>query len=432
MHIIMLSGGSGKRLWPLSNEIRSKQFLRVLDNGHGGYESMVQRVYRQIKLEFIDARVVIATSGVQQEQILAELDDTVDIVLEPERRDTFPAIALSCAFLSLERHLPDNEPIVVLPVDVCADQTYFTAVGRIRDAVVSDAADLVLMGIEPSGPSEKFGYILPSVSHEGYAEVAGFEEKPRMERACELIARGAMWNGGVFGFKLGYLMGIARSHVEFSTFGDLRASYGSLRKISFDYEVAEQAASVAVVPYRGSWSDLGTWDALAEEIGQAGLGNSLIAGGDGETVVVNELDVPVVALGTHGLVVAASADGILVSDRRASAGLKTHVDRLAAAKPRFERMRWGTVRVVDRLEGDDADDAETRIITIDAKSSTLPTVHSQHTAVWVVLHGEGAAVVDAKEKPVRPGSVVVIPAGSVHSIRTETGLRLVETIIGEG
>ena len=125
MRIVLLSGGSGKRLWPLSNDIRSKQFLKVVKNEDGEAESMLQRVYRQMQAAGLGAEVTIATSAAQVESIRGQLGDKVSVVVEPERRNTFPAIALSAAYLFFEKNCPPGETVVVLPVDPFVGGEYF-------------------------------------------------------------------------------------------------------------------------------------------------------------------------------------------------------------------------------------------------------------------------------------------------------------------
>lgn len=127
MHIILLSGGSGKRLWPLSNDVRSKQFIKLFKNGRE-YESMVQRVYRQITTVDPDARITIAASRSQASVIKNQLDETVSICVEPCRRDTFPAIALAAAYLHDEQNVATDEAVVVCPVDPYVDNTYYEGV----------------------------------------------------------------------------------------------------------------------------------------------------------------------------------------------------------------------------------------------------------------------------------------------------------------
>ena len=157
MQLILLSGGSGKRLWPLSNDARSKQFLHLLKGPDGRLESMIQRVGRQIRESGLDAELTFATNAVQRDSIINQLGEGLGIVTEPERRDTFPAIALACGYLAKEKKCPDSETVVVMPCDVYTESGYFRTIASMASAVEQDAADIVLMGIEPDCPSEKFG-----------------------------------------------------------------------------------------------------------------------------------------------------------------------------------------------------------------------------------------------------------------------------------
>ncbi len=161
MKIILLSGGSGKRLWPLSNDVRSKQFLKVVRGGDGKTESMLQRVYRQIKEAGHNGEITVATAVTQVESIKGQLGEAVSIVVEPERRNTFPAIALSAAYLYFEKNCPMEETVVVLPVDPYVGEEYFRMLHKLDAAVQAGAADIVLMGVAPTYPSEKYGYIIP-------------------------------------------------------------------------------------------------------------------------------------------------------------------------------------------------------------------------------------------------------------------------------
>lgn len=161
IHLVLLSGGSGTRLWPLSNSSRSKQFLKVLRDDEGNHVSMVQRVFNQIRAIDADVDVTIATCASQEESIRRQVEGSYALVLEPERRDTAPAIMLACAHLALEQGAGEDDTVIVMPIDSYADQAYYDSVVRLDEAVQSDFAELVLMGVEPTYPSEKYGYIVP-------------------------------------------------------------------------------------------------------------------------------------------------------------------------------------------------------------------------------------------------------------------------------
>ena len=275
MNIILLSGGSGKRLWPLSNDVRSKQFVKLFKDENGEYESMVQRVYRQITAVDQDATVTIATSKSQASAIKNQLGDKASICVEPCRRDTFPAIALAAAYLYDEMHVSREESVAVCPVDPYVENSYYEAVQKMGELVETGAANLTLMGIEPTYPSEKYGYIIPESGDEVSA-VKEFKEKPDTETAKKYLAQHALWNGGVFAFRLGYLLDKAHSMIDFTDYRDLYAKYDTLTKISFDYAVVEKEESIQVLRYDGDWKDVGTWNMMAEVMADPTKGNVIL------------------------------------------------------------------------------------------------------------------------------------------------------------
>ena len=224
MNIILLSGGSGKRLWPLSNETMSKQFLRLLRNDKGEKESMVQRVFRQIKEARIDANIVIATGKSQVESIRSQLGQ-VDVVVEPERRNTFPAILLASAYLKYEKNIDPEDSVIVLPVDPYAENTYFETLLKMDEVIKLNSADMTLMGIVPTYPSEKYGYIITEKTDNEVKKVLKFQEKPSLEKAQELLAQGAYWNAGVFGFKLRYIINILDRNISVSSYDELHKRF---------------------------------------------------------------------------------------------------------------------------------------------------------------------------------------------------------------
>lgn len=431
MNIVLLSGGSGKRLWPLSNETRSKQFLKLLKNENGQYESMVQRVFRQIKIVNSSCNIVVATGAGQVDSIRSQLGYEVDIVVEPERRDTFPAIALSSAYLALEKHINPEEVVLVLPVDPYADLNYFEVLIEMEKAVKDGLADIVLMGIKPTYPSAKYGYINPGRESETCSvyPVQKFIEKPSEEKAKELIEAGAVWNGGVFAFKLGYIMDKVKSYTEFSDYKELLKNYHRFRKISFDYEIVEKAASVAMVPYNGQWKDLGTWNTLTEEMDYACMGMATIGEGTTGTNVINELSIPIVVLGAKDMIVAASPDGILISDKHKSSYLKPYVDNLDN-RPMFEERIWGHTKVLDIKHFQDGKKSLTRHITMKAGFSLEYQSHNSRDEIWTFASGTGDLLIDGHIRNVRCGDVAYIHKGQKHSICAVTELDFIEVQIG--
>lgn len=433
MNIILLSGGSGKRLWPLSNDIRSKQFLKLIKNEQGDLESMVQRVYRQIREAGIDAHIVVATGKSQVDMIKSHLGDSVDIVMEPERRDTFPAIALSSMYLSLEKGMDPDEVVVVLPVDPYADMSYFSTLIRMEKAVKDGVAQIVLMGIKPTYPSAKYGYIMPAALGLGdmdTVQVSHFREKPTEEVAEVLIGQGGVWNGGVFAFRLGYIKELIDKYVKYSSFNDIYDQYTAFPKISFDYEVVEKETSIAMVSYSGLWKDLGTWNTLTEVMSEKASGNVILTDDCSNTHVINELDIPILVLGMKDSIVAASPDGILVSGKMESAHIKPYVDSIEQ-RPMFEERRWGDYRVLGYFKHQDGAHSLTKYLRIGAGNHISYQEHSMRAEVWTIVEGEGILIIEGEERKVACGDVIHIPRGVKHAIRAIQNLHFIEVQLGE-
>lgn len=424
MNIVLLSGGSGKRLWPLSNDIRSKQFIKIFPADSGEYESMVQRVYNQIKEVDSDAVVTIATSKTQVSAIHNQLGDDVGVSVEPCRRDTFPAIALAAAYLHDVQHVGDDESVVVCPVDPYVEKDYFEAIKKLGELAESSDSNLVLMGIEPTYPSEKYGYIIPT-SKDEVSSVSMFKEKPTEEVAKEYIAQGALWNGGVFAFRLGHVLERAHELINFTDYDDLFSKYDTLEKISFDYAVVEHEDNIAVMRFRGQWKDLGTWNTLTEAMGSTAVGKAIFNDSCENTHVVNELDVPVLCMGLKDIVVSASPEGILVSDKEQSSYIKPFVDGIEQ-QIMFAEKSWGEFKVID-VE----DNSLTIKVTLTPGHAMNYHSHEHRDEVWTVVSGEGRTIIDGFERKVKAGDVIKMTAGSKHMISADTELTLIEVQIGE-
>lgn len=424
MNIILLSGGSGRRLWPLSNDVRSKQFIQIFKKEDGGLESMVQRVYRQIRRADREANVIIATSKSQVSSIHSQLGDNVGISVEPCRRDTFPAIALATAYLHDIRGISEEEAVVVCPVDPYVEDSYFEMLKSLGAQASKGEANLVLMGIAPSYPSEKYGYIIPEDRAE-LSAVRSFKEKPDVETAKAYIARGALWNGGVFAYKMKYVLDKARELTGFGSYDDLFAGYEALEKISFDYAVAEKEPKIQVMRYAGEWKDLGTWNTLTEAMTEAVVGNAILNESCDNVHVINELDVPILCMGMKDAVISASPEGILVSDKGQSSYIKPFVDKMEQ-QVMFAEKSWGSFRVIDV-----GDDSMTLKVILKPGHKMNYHSHRYRDEIWNVLAGTGKVIIDGMAQSVGAGDVVTMQAGCRHTIIAETELQVIEVQLGK-
>ena len=424
MNIILLSGGSGKRLWPLSNDIRSKQFIKLFKTEAGDDESMVQRVYRQIKKADANATVTIATSKTQVSAIHNQLGNSVGISVEPCRRDTFPAIALATAYLADVQGVDPEESVVVCPVDPYVNDDYFEALKGLSQQADTGEANLVLMGIEPTYPSEKYGYIIPE-SADQTASVRTFKEKPTADVAARYIAQGALWNGGVFAYKLKYVLNKAHELIDFTDYQDLFDKYDTLQKISFDYAVVEKEDKIQVQRFAGQWMDLGTWNTLTEAMEENVIGKGVLNDVCENVHIVNEMDVPILAMGLHDVVISASPEGILVSDKEQSSYIKPFVDKFVQ-QTMFAEKSWGSFRVLDVEDG-----SMTIKVTLNPGHSMNYHSHQYRDEVWVVISGQGRTIVDGMEQKVAPGDVITMQAGCRHTVLADTTLKLIEVQLGD-
>lgn len=439
MHLILLSGGSGKRLWPLSNDSRSKQFLRLFSHSGAAtpsassvpapaaHESMVQRMFRQIKSVSPTATITIATGQNQRSAIRNQLGDQVNLCLEPARRDTFPAIALAAAHIHSVQGLPEDTVVVVCPIDPYVDESYFQRLLDLERAAMTNGAALTLMGVTPTYPSEKYGYIVPETaeanadaSAQAIYKVKRFQEKPDRQTAEGLIAEGALWNCGVFAFRLGYVLDISRRYLPYTTYDELAAHFEAFPKISFDYAVVEKEPNIACIRYSGAWKDVGTWNTLTEEMAEHAVGKVVLQPDCVNTHAINELDIPMVVMGAQNMVVVAGPDGILVSDKDQSSQLKPIVDQLDQ-RVMYEVKSWGQLKVLHEQPH-----SLTLLLHLKPGGAFAVHAHNDHQESWMVLSGRGTAVVDGVKQPVAAGDVVVLPNGKPHQLCADTDMEVLE------
>ncbi len=431
MNLILLSGGSGKRLWPLSNDSRSKQFLRVLEDKDQHLQSMVQRVWTQISNVGLADSTVIATGKSQEDMIKSQLDNQAGLIIEPCRRDTFPAIALAASYVYSVQKADLNEVVAILPVDPYVDDQFFTRVQDLEEVVKNSNAQLALIGVTPTYPSSKYGYIVPT-SEKGsseYRRVSRFTEKPSEEQASALIEDGALWNCGVFAFKLGYVISILEEKGLPTQYEELLKQYATLPKISFDYEVVEKTKDIVVLPYDGYWKDLGTWNTLTEEMATSQIGKGVISSDSENVHLINELDIPVTILGASNLIVAASPDGILVSDKEASPRIKELVGEFDN-RPMYEERRWGWYRVLDYTKLEEGKEVLTKRIGIAKGKNLSYQLHDYRDEVWTIIKGEGEFVLNDELRTIKPGDVIQIQAGDKHAVKALTDLEIIEVQTG--
>lgn len=431
MYYVLLSGGSGKRLWPLSNEARPKQYMKVVNKENNSMEhcSMIQRVWEQLTDAGM-AEHTIVTAGAEQTELIKSQIRNARIATEPGRRDTFAAVLLSCAYLHSCAGASREDYAAIMPVDPYTEGSYFETVKKLEEVMKKSSAEVGLMGVVPSFPATKYGYILPGERKEGYRLVEGFAEKPDEERAQELMAQGALWNCGVFCVKIGSILDRAAAYGVSDEYEKLYKQYGMLPKISFDYEVLEKAKELAVVEFQGFWKDLGTWDAMADQMSSDTIGNVLLDESCENTQVINELAAPIAVIGTRDIVVAASHDGILVTDKSKADKVKGLLDSsVSHARPMFEERRWGTLETLDDTETEGISTLTRKIKFYDGMTSSYH-FHKDRDEIWTVLKGTGELIVEGNKILLTQGKAVCIRKGQRHAVKALKDFEYIEIHVG--
>lgn len=432
MRIVLLSGGSGKRLWPLSNEIRSKVFLRLLRSDEGGKESMIERICRQLDSVGLLQSTSIVTHQSQVEITQNYVGDVVPILGEPYKKGTFTAISLATSYFHSKMQIDPDETICVLPVDSFADTAFFQLLHTFPDVLTKSDADLALLGTVPKYPSNQFGYIVPNISRQDstYLSVTHFVEKPEEQHAVHLINSGALWNCGVFAFSLKFMLTFMRDKSLPTNYDEYLLQYEQFPELSFDQEVVEKTNHSVVIPYDGTWKDLGSWDSLTSHCESSVIGAGQISSDSINTHLVNELTYPIQVIDVSNIIVAASPDGILVSSKRNANLIKNQLHDVKQ-KPKYEEKRWGTYLVLDHTKlVDEGMEAVTIKVNLLPGKNISYHMHQKRIEIWTIISGSGEYILDGKLYPIVAGDVLQIPCGMKHAIRGITPLEFIEIQIG--
>jgi len=434
MFYVLLSGGSGVRLWPLSNATRSKQYLKILKDNSGNDISIAQRVSSQLECAGINKDNLMIVANKAQTGILRnQLGNEISLIEEPSRRDTFSAVLLACAYTLSEKDAKDDDFIVFMPVDPYVDNGYFECMLSLGEVLNSTKADLVLMAVTPTEPNENFGYIIPEKQTEkefsNVLRVKEFKEKPDVETAKKIINEGALWNCGVFCFKISFYKQIIK---EYSILPDYVSVYKNLSKfpaISFDYAVVEKCKNIYMVKYDGMWKDLGSWNSITGEMSINSVGNNVIDEKCENIHVINELNIPTVVMGVSDSIIVVASDGVLVSSKTRSHLLKNYIQDVNI-RPMYEERRWGNIRIIDCLEAD-GKIYLTAKIKLNAGMDFSYHRHNKHDETYVIFEGEGKLIVDGMVSTISPGESFIIKKGQKHSLHAIKDILLIEIQSGE-
>jgi mannose-1-phosphate guanylyltransferase/mannose-6-phosphate isomerase len=429
---LIMCGGAGTRLWPASREVRPKQFLPLF-----GARSTFQDTLTRVSDAGLFERPIVITNAAYRFMVLAQLAEIgieADVLLEPVRRDSGPAIAAGAVFAQAR----DKDAVVLaLAADhVVQDAFAFIAACR-QGLVAAEAGRIVTFGIKPERAATEYGYINPEVAVSGEVRaIAKFVEKPDSAKAAEYIKAGYFWNSGNFMFRASVLLDEYRkfdaASVEAVTNAVAKAgrdlgfvtldpeSFGSAKAISIDYAVMEKTAHAAVVPVDCGWSDVGSWHAVWELSDKDGQGNAA----QGRAVFEDSrncnvaTDKALVALeGVDDLVVVATEDAVLVSRQKDANGLRRLVAKLKTVAPQVTEDHlkvhrpWGSYQSVDN-----GDRHQVKRIVVKPGQRLSLQKHYHRSEHWIVVRGAARVTVNDDVKTVHENESVYIPIGAVHRL----------------
>lgn len=430
MRIVLLSGGSGKRLWPLSNEIRSKIFLKLLSAPNGGRESMIQRVCRQLDSAGLLQSTSIVTHQSQIEIMKNHIGDQIPIISEPHKRGTFTAVALAAAYFHSRMHVDANETVCIIPVDLFVEESFFHLFHRLSSILADSQAELALLGTTPTHASSQYGYIVPEIkSKMEYYPVVQFVEKPDANHASLLLQKKALWNCGVFAFSLQFMLSYLSSQGLPVLYEEWLQRYEQLTELSFDQEVVEKNRHSVVIPCEGDWNDLGSWDTLTGHLDSSIIGAGQVSEDSSNTHLINELSYPIHVINVSDIIVAASPDGILVASKANANRIKQQIGSIRR-RPMYEERRWGSYRVLDHFQTDKGTDTLTQKIELLPGKNISYHSHQRRREVWTILSGCGELILEDRLSPVQTGDVIQIPCGAKHAVKAITPIALIEVQIG--
>ncbi|MBK3401026.1 MULTISPECIES: mannose-1-phosphate guanylyltransferase/mannose-6-phosphate isomerase [Methylobacterium] len=455
IHPVILCGGSGTRLWPASRESFPKQFIPLAEPERSSFQATAARLgdpavfARPTVVTANDARFLVAEQ-------LAQGGIEADILLEPCRRDSAPAVAVAAL------HAAARDPqalVLILPADhAVGDDAAFAAAVRAAGAGAR-AGHVMTLGITPTNPSTAYGYIQPGAPLAGAAgeggacAVARFLEKPDAARAAALIADGALWNGGYFLFRADVMLDELEAHAPAVLAAARDALEGATRdldfvrldaeafarapQISIDYAVMERTERAGVLPVRFPWSDIGTWGALWEVSDRDGDGNAVrgrVALRDTrDSLVHSSGGILTTVVGLEGVVVVTTDDAVLVTGRTAGAEVKGLVEDLRRrGEPEADAHRlmyrpWGSYRRID-IGGR----FQVKRITVKPGGRLSLQKHHHRAEHWVVVRGTAEVTVDGVVRLVHENEAAYLPIGCVHRLANpgKIPLELIEVQVG--
>lgn len=389
MQLVLLSGGLGTRLWPLSDANHPKQFLKLFNKEQ---KSMLQITYNNISK--LNLPIYVASQNIWTKNIFDQIGKNVKIISEPNSMDTFAAILNIAEYLYYKENISKNEIIAIVPIDHFVQKNFYNILYDCQLNMIKNNSDYGLIGIKPKYPNSKYGYIC---STDGIAKK--FVEKPNIKDAESLIKQGALWNSGILLFKIESVLKKSNEIFKHDTYEQFTNNYKNLPKTSFDYAVLENEKNISVVNYDGKWDDLGTWNTLSKYISKDDSNSNNIINYENKSIRINNID---------NLIVINTSNGLLIEKK----------DNIVYEK-------WGNYQTIYNNKSFDS------IITIknmyiddESKMQGSKCIDAQKT--FFVLDGIGEIYINNTPKKIKTDDIISICNNETYYIKGIKNLNIIE------